>query len=220
MKTVYGIEEDDGYGWNNTEFKLDGIDDYIEVYPQENINIENGLTFEFYGKTDSISASLLAKTLKNDNNYVNRFRTIWENDGLSYSMSGLDSGSDLSIGDNKMHWIRFDKNIGNLDENDGGYLTLTIDFNNCTVKFFWNGKFIISTICNHDWMLGGEITNSSIPFTIGLMIGGDVYTEQYGKLDIYACRLYNKILTDEEVKNNCEMTVNYHNMLVNQKINN
>ena len=55
---------------------------------------------------------------------------------------------------------------------------------------------------------------------ICLMIGGDVYTEQYGKLDIYACRLYNKILTDEEVKNNCEMTVNYHNMLVNQKINN
>ena len=69
-------------------------------------------------------------------------------------------------------------------------------------------------------MLGGEIANSSIPFTIGLMIGGNVYTEQYGKLDIYACRLYNKILSDEEVKNNCEMTVNYHNMLVNQKINN
>lgn len=218
--TVYGIEEDDGYGWNNTEFKLDGIDDYIEVYPQENINIENGLTFEFYGKTDSISASLLAKTLKNDNNYVNRFRTIWENDGLSCCMSGLNSDSDLAIGDDRMHWIRFDKNIGNLNENDGGYLTLTIDFNNCTVKFFWNGKFIISTICNHDWMLGGEIANSSIPFTIGLMIGGNVYTEQYGKLDIYACRLYNKILTDEEVKNNCEMTVNYHNMLVNQKINN
>ena len=38
--TVYGIKEGDGYGWNETEFKLDGVDDYIEVYPQENVNMK------------------------------------------------------------------------------------------------------------------------------------------------------------------------------------
>ena len=47
--TVYGINEGDGYGWNETEFKLDGMDDYIEVYTENN-SMTDGFTFEFYGK--------------------------------------------------------------------------------------------------------------------------------------------------------------------------
>ena len=38
--------------------------------------------------------------------------------------------------------------------------------------------------------------------------------ESYSKVDIYACRLYNKVLTDEEIKDNYNATVTYHNMLI------
>ena len=34
-------------------------------------------------------------------------------------------------------------------------------------------------------------------------------------MNIYACRLYTKILTDEEIKDNYIKTVTYHNMANN-----
>ena len=38
--------------------------------------------------------------------------------------------------------------------------------------------------------------------------------EGYSKLDIYACRLYIKVLTAEGIKDNYNATVTYHNMLI------
>lgn len=47
--TLHGVQEGDGYGWNGTEFKLDGEDDYISVNSGDT-KFDNGLTFEFYRK--------------------------------------------------------------------------------------------------------------------------------------------------------------------------
>lgn len=224
--TVYGIEENDGYGWNNTEFKLDGIDDYIEIYTQEDVNIGNGLTFEFYSKGYEDEISMLCKTIKgntNANEYVNKFRIVWSKNNFRCCMSSKDSESDWSLfnnGGTQKHWIG-KNNVGSLkDSENGGYVTVSINFDTNLITLYWNGMFVGNTTCSHEWLIGGDITNLEVPFTIGLQCGGNEYTEIYSEVDIYACRLYNKVLTDEEVKNNCEMTVNYHNMLVNQKINN
>lgn len=220
--TVYGIKEGDGYGWNETEFKLDGVDDYIEVYPQTDVNIENGLTFEFYAKSDESSVSMLSKTIKGDTNqnvFGNRFRTYFQNEKFMCCMSYLESKSewtDYAVGP---HWIGKGSG-GSFNSDVGGYLTMTVDIEKNTVSLYWNGEFVGSTTCSHEWMVGGELTNNNTPFTIGFRVQGDAhgsYTEHYSKVDIYACRLYNKVLTSDEVKANYDKTVAYHNVLVQSK---
>ena len=217
--TVYGIQEGDGYGWNETEFKLDGVDDYIEVYPQENVNIEKGLTFEFYASSEDDYIPMLCKTIKGEtdsNVYMNKFRTVWTGSDFSCSMSKFDSGSDWLVNQNNKHWI-IKRNIGRMNSKKGGYLTMIADIESNKVSLYWNGEFVESTSCNHEWMVDGYLTDASVPFTIGFHTGGITYTEYYGKVDIYACRLYNKVLTSEEVKANYDKTVAYHNMLVQSK---
>ena len=117
--TVYGITEGDGYGWNETEFKLDGVDDYIEVYPSNDVNIENGLTFEFYAKDEQTYVSMLSKTIRNDVNFANKFRTNFfqESNKLLCCMSGKDSMSDWRVdSETNKHWINKIVN-GNFKEN-------------------------------------------------------------------------------------------------------
>ena len=214
--TVHGIQEGDGYGWNETEFKLDGVDDYIEVYPQADVNIENGLTFEFYAKDEQDYVSMLGKTIKNDNNYANKFRTNFFQNEKKFlcCMSGLDSMSDWKEGEvSNRHWISRIVE-GNFKEENGGYLTMTANMKDNTTTLYWNGKYIGSTTCSHDWMVSGGLTDNSIPFTIGLLVTGNQYNEVYSKMDLYACRLYNKVLTADEVKENHDKTVAYHNVLV------
>ena len=165
--TVYGIQDGDGYGWNETEFKLDGVDDYIEVYPSNDVNIENGLTLEFYAKSDSSHIPILAKTIKGDKqNYANKFRTLLENNGFSCCMSNLNSESNCTI-EGKKHWIRKD----NINIEKGGYLTVTFDIKQNSIFVYWNGDYIDSTTCNYSWMVNGGIIDNLIPFTIGFMTG-------------------------------------------------
>ena len=216
--TVYGMEEGDGYGWNETEFKLDGVDDYIEIYPQESVKIENGLTFEFYGKSYSSMLQMLSKTIKNasqEDNYSNRFRTRMENSDFLCCMSSKNCGSDWILSDETTHWIK-KKSIGSMQSQNGGYLTMTIDIENDNISLYWEGKFIASTICSHEWLIGGDLLSEDIPFTVGLQVYGNSgkRLEGYSKVDIYACRLYNKVLTADEVKDNYNATVTYHNLLV------
>ena len=215
--TVHGIQEGDGYGWNETGFKLDGVDDYIEVYPQANVDTEKGLTFEFYGaNNDNSRVNMLAKTIKGNTSsevYMNKFRTFFQGDSFYVCMSNLASESDWSPGDSRKHWIE-NQNIGTFNSEDGGYLTMTIDTENNEVSLYWKGNLVGSTTCSHDWILGGGLTNNSIPFTIGLLVSGNTYEENYSKVNIYACRLYNKVLTADEVKANYDKTVAYHKVLV------
>ena len=148
--TVYGIEEGDGYGWNETEFKLDGVDDYIEVYPSADVNMEKGFTFEFYGRSDAQKFSMLAKTVIGDEiNATNRFRTVWENNGFGCCMSGGNSNSTWAM-ENKLHWIRKEDNIGTMNSQDGGYITLTVNVEENIVSLYWDGVFAGMTVCDHN----------------------------------------------------------------------
>ena len=213
--TVYGIEEGDGYGWNETEFKLDGVDDYIEVYPQADVNIENGLTFEFYANSEKEgNIPMLAKTIKNAAEWSGRFRTNFYQGANRFRccMSSLYSHSDWTEGNGNQHWIYRDLKE-NFKSIDGSYLTMTADIQNSIITLYWNGEIIGGTSCSHEWMINGGLTDNSIPFTIGLVVEGTSYQEYYAKTNLYACRLYNKVLTSDEVKANYDKTVAYHNLL-------
>ena len=215
--TLYGVEEGDGYGWNGTEFKFDGKNDYIEVYT-DGVNTDSGITFEFYcSAPNGKDIYMLGKTIRNPEiTWTNRFRMQFFQSikSLRCCMSGLDSMSDWKVNNGyQKHWIA--KSVAeNFQGEDGGYITVTADIKNNKVGVYWNGEFIGETTCSHDWMVNGGLTDSSIPFTVGLVIGGNNYTESFSEINLYACRLYNKVLTSEEIKDNYNKTVTYHNVLV------
>ena len=206
---LYGVKDGDGYGWNGTEINFDGVDDYLEVY--NGFEMNEGITFEFYCKGNSVR--MLAKTVKNGTAWSTRFRTFFESRTFMCCMSNRDSKSNWSAGGNSKHWIQ-KTNLKRFDSENGNYITMTVNLNNNTITLYQEGKLVDSTVCSGDWLRNGGLTDNSIPFTIGLMVGGDTYTESYSKMSLYSCRLYNKVLTDEEVNENYNKTVAYHNMLV------
>lgn len=214
--TVYGIEEGDGYGWNKTEFKLDGVDDYIEVYTQD-IPMEEGFTFEFFGKSDKNTSEkvILCKTNEEKQGLRTSIRNINE---LWMSMGGENSDSTWSetLPDNSKHWIYKKTNL-DFASSDGGYISIKVNLKENEISVFTNGEFLDSTICSENWLNGSQITSSDVPFLIGKILRYDVdagIVEGYSKINLYACRLYNSLLTDEEIKANYDKTVAYHNMLV------
>ena len=94
---------------------------------------------------------------------------------------------------------------------------MIVDVKNSEISVYWNGEFEGKTSCSHTWIINGAITDNSVPFTIGMLVSGTEYKEVYSKVDIYACRLYNKVLTADEIKANYDKTVAYHNLLVQSK---
>lgn len=112
------------------------------------------------------------------------------------------------------HWIgkKFNSTYANTD----GYITCTANVKSNNVKLYWNGEYIDETLVNNNWMIGGGLTEKNIPFAIGVQTGGNEYRETYSKMNLYACRLYNKVLTSEEIKENYNKTVEYRKMLMAQ----
>lgn len=220
---LYGVENNDGYGYNGDEIKLDGINDYIEIYTGDN-KINEGITFEYYGNLKGKTAYILNKTIKKPKEgwerFSRKFRSALvagESASFSLSMNGIDdSDSSWSLEKPQSHWIRKKFDINYINNTDG-YITVTINIVDNTVTLYWNGDYVDRTTVNHDWMVNteGGFLDSEIPFTIGLQAGGSSYTENYSEMNIYACRLYTKILTDEEIKDNYIKTVTYHNMANN-----
>lgn len=216
--TLYGVQPGDGYGWNETEFRFDGIDDFLEVYTGD-ITMENGFTFEIYAKNTEPSRmmTILAKTKRNSD--VHAMRCYMENNkSFSASMSGYTSESDWSNNqpNNTKHWV-VRENTEDFSANEGGYLTVSVDLKNNKITLYRKGKFLDSTICSKQWLEASGIKVKDIPFTIGMHVAFGPYTEIYSKMNLYSCRLYNKILSPEEIQNNYTKTVAYHEFLVEQK---
>ena len=212
--TLYGVQDGDGYGWNGTEIKLDGIDDYIEVYTD--VSAEEGITFEFYAKNNvpNRNVGMISKIIRNNEN-ASYFRSyIYKDKSFLASASGLLSESNWSDDQsyNVKHWVS--RTIDNMNLAEGAYITVSINLKDAIISLYRNGEFYDSTKCSKKWLEQGKIEDSSIPFIIGMFVGFSPYSETYASIDLYACRLYNKVLTDEEVKDNCQKTINYHEFLI------
>lgn len=220
--TLKGVRDGDGYGFNGNEIKLDGVDDYIEIYTGDN-DMSEGITFEYYGVWKKRSGNVLSKFVKKPNNGWERYSQLFrmnynESDNVSVfklSMNGaIDAQTSWNLGVAK-HWIQ--KKFPYNEENEEGYLTFSADLKKHTITVYFNGEYIDETNVNPDWMIGGGLEEGNIPFAIGFQTGGNEYTEIYSKMNIYACRLYNKVLTSEEIKNNYNKTVEYRKMLTTNK---
>lgn len=213
---LYGVKDGDGYGWNGTEINFDGIDDYIEIYNSFEMN--EGITFEFYGRSEN-DIMMLSKTIVGEKeHYSTKFRTKFLKSGdFRCCMSRENSQSDwkLSSDYNGYHWIR-KGGLKKFDGEDGGYIAMTVNLNTNIITLYQDGDFIGSTQCSDKWLRNGSLTDNTVPFTIGLLTEGDVYSEKYSKMSLYSCRLYNKVLDEKEIKENYNKTTAYHNMIVNQ----
>ena len=210
---LYGIEEGDGYGWNKTEIKFDGVDDYLEIY--NSFDMDEGITFEFYGK-GSGNLMMLSKATKGNTNDYLKFRTYFDfkNSLLRCCMANKDSKSDWKVNDTEnKHWIK--KQLNSFS--GGNYITMVVNLKQNTISIYQEEILQGTTVCSDEWLRNGGITDNTIPFVIGMMIGGITYTESYSKMDLYSCRLYNKVLNDDEIKENYDKTVAYHNMLTSER---
>lgn len=214
---LYGVQEGDGYGWNGTEIKFDGVDDYIELY--NSFEEEEGITFEFYAKNENNSQKeipVLSKSLP-QREYAG-IRSVIANNQFQLSMNMVESDSDWVPNANLRHWIFKDTNQ-DFQSAEGGYITIVANMKESSISLYSAGELIGKTTVSPNWIKTSILQDSNVPFLIGKRYGyeaGDKVVEQYGKLNIYACRLYNKVLTDNEVKENYDKTRAYHNMLVNQ----
>ena len=74
--TLKGVQDGDGYGFNGNEIKLDGVDDYIEVYTGDN-DMSEGITYEYYGNMKNRQTLLLSKFIKKPTEGWNRFSQLF-----------------------------------------------------------------------------------------------------------------------------------------------
>ena len=152
----------------------------------------------------------IPKTLKGDDDFSKRFRIRYINNCFEACFSNKDCESDWKYSEKNKHWIRKALNY-DFNSKQGGYITMSVNLETNTISLYLNGEYVDSTNCNHEWLVSGQLTDKTVPFAIGLIVGGSTYIETYSKMELYSCRLYNKVLTDEEISDNYEKTTSYRN---------
>ena len=115
-------------------------------------------------------------------------------------------GGDYEIkGGTEQHWMRFNDETLN-GENDRFYLTVTINMEENTVTVFSSGNSIGTNKCNDNYLDKETICNENIPFTVGMLVQGNNPTACYSHFKLYGCRLYDRVLSNEEIKQNYEQS--------------
>lgn len=226
IKVSFIGEEDEnaGSGVKETEIKFDGLDDYLKI---EGIEVEksSGITFEFYGKMYDEKKNMLSKTKVYDDDYIEtyigNFRINGEDNKLRMCVGEGDCGSELSEArllsdDSRARWLRFTNT--NIQSEKESYISFSINYKTCEIIAYQDGVQVQKTSCTREYLnSGSDIFDDLIPFTVGLIIRNDDEGNKptFSKFDLYSCRLYSRVLTDEEISQNYIATTNYHNKLVN-----
>ena len=94
------------------------------------------------------------------------------------------------------------------------YFSIGINLKNGEVKLFFNsnGKSEnISTVCSTDYLKDSELLDKDVPLCSGVHV--DNSGASFQKFDIFAVRIYNKVLEDKEIEDNFHESINYKNYL-------
>ena len=201
------IEGEENSGWTENSLMFDGIDDGIEV--KDNSDYSQGITLEIYFKLKGNSTSDLAQILMMKRTTAfNGFFMFLNGEYYEYGRLDIDIGGNGGNGENRL------KTNTIIKENEPTYITYTYNPD----KENENGNLYVNGIKVETTDLGNIDNLINTPENTPIQIGSDIYETYkednehnwkypfYG--EIYASRVYNRPLTESEVKYNYEMTVN------------
>jgi len=194
-------EDDENSGWTENSLSFDGIDDGIEV--PDNSDYSNGITLEMYlklrGQTENQTGQLL---MMKRTNIDNGFVILIGNENRQYQEIAIDIGG----ADRRFKPQSF------IENNIPIYISYTFNPNTETNKgvLYINGEKVETTNL-------GDVQNITEAANTSIQIGSDIYKTHLGESqdnrypfngEIYAARVYNRPLTEQEVKYNYNNTVN------------
>ena len=200
-------EGEENSGWTENSLMFDGIDDGIEV--KDNSDYSKGITLEIYFKLKGKSTSDLTQILMMKRTTAfNGFFMFLNGEYYEYGRLDIDIGGNGGNGENRL------KTNTIIKENEPTYITYTYNPD----KENENGILYVNGIKVETTDLGNIDNLINTPENTPIQIGSDIYETYkednehnwkypfYG--EIYASRVYNRPLTESEVKYNYEMTVN------------
>ena len=211
-------EGDENSGWKENSLMFDGVDDGIEV--KDNSDYSKGITLEIYfnykGKptSEKIQAQIL---MMKRTNIFNGFFIFLDGDfwvdnqlgNLCIDIGGCSSNNNADSHDNRFYTSIYAK------ENEPMYITYTYNPN----KENENGVLYVNGVKTETTNLGIIENLVNTPPNTPIQIGSDIY-ETYNlegdtvnhkypfNGEIYASRVYNRPLTEQEVLYNYNTTVN------------
>ena len=230
------------FDWNENSgisknlFNMDGINDYIKVkYDNEeekNTLAKNGLTFEFYGIYKG-GTSYNEKNEVINHDYKGLFcywngieskqalarfglfgnRIVWNT-----GSAGTEAVSDYS--QNNSPWNIIYPETEEIKKDEELYFTISI---NCTGESYthtlyangnklYEGKY--NKLC---WDHFVNVQLSSLKyFCIGRSSMAYDGWWHYSNLNVYSLKLYNRALNEQEIKENYDKTIAYHNILTTE----
>lgn len=228
----------DDIGLSNKAFNFDGVDDYIKIkYDNEEEKdklAKNGLTFEFYGilnggtsydeknqvintnykgifcywsGNESKQANLRFGMMKNKNIFWNP-GTFSNKDGVTEKHDYSDEAATWNIIYPETQQIEIGKEI---------YFTISVDCTQETYKhtLYANGnKLYDGKLSKAYWDLFVKRQLNPLKyFCIGRSSMNKNGYWHYSKMNAYSIKMYNRGLSEQEVKENYNKAVAYHNTL-------
>ena len=221
--------------FTKTSFIFDGVDDYIKLPYNKDNGIENGFTYEFYGKILNKKTCIDkdGKIYSNNCNYGGLFG-LWNGNekeqarlrfgimfdsidlGIYYNVGMLGEKVSGSFSRKGSPWNQaiYPKN---LRTNTDIYFTISVDANSRVQDIYVNGeKNCTGTLSENYYkdFVKKELANLNT-YILGRCSMDNEGNWHYTNCEIYSLRLYNRSFEESEVLANYNATVAYHNILVN-----
>lgn len=218
---AYGFDDDDEQGgYKDNAFVFDGVNDYITI--DGNLDIQNEITLEFYGSINNFSQNLDFVPLFAAYNgrydkmsglcmrlFSVRRKFISTNFGYGVGCGNSDIWEQEAAQHNLM--VRY-----NIDLDKDVMFTATYNHENLIYKLYANGKLLKEAkLANAYWE---NFRDNDIPAIQYFQIGKATWNFSTGYFNgkMYSARIYNKVLNDTEVLENYNKTVALHNIDANK----
>lgn len=213
---LYGFENNSESMYKGNALKFDGVDDYISI--DGNLNVNDEITLEFYGRINNYSTdkwryvafmdAYNAKATATNGGCMRLYMLYGDKICANF---GYTSCGNSDIWESELSPQNL-TTMTEVDLNTDNMFTITYNHKNLTYSVYRNGKLLKKTIlANEYWenFIENEIPSIKY-FRIGTTTWNGI-TGFYNGL-VYSARIYNKALSDEEVLENYNKTVSYHNL--------
>jgi hypothetical protein len=239
--TLNGFENNNKKLVDNYAFNFDGVNDYITIPYDSSNSIENGFTYEFYGKINSGGTSYkssgeiynfeyagifglwngneneqakLRFGMNIDEEVITAFKYNWGFANWDLDYYGSFSRDSMNKWNQYINLSEYGENM-NLKEEF--YFSIVIDANNLTQVVYLNGKKLASGDFSEEYwnrFIKNDLSTLTT-FCLGRCSGDHEGYWHYSDASVYSLRLYNRPLSDSEVIANYNATVSYRNILLN-----